>query len=72
LFSFTLWRSQDVHVIHPSWVIGITVELTFGVVVVITNLWFFIPVILWLSTIFTLRIIGVVFPTVGFLVVRSA
>jgi hypothetical protein len=72
LFSSALWWSQDVHVIHPSWVIGITVELTFGVIVIITNLWLFVPVIFWLGTIFTFSIIGVVFTAVSFLVVRGA
>jgi L-asparagine transporter-like permease len=64
--------AKNVHVIHPPWVIGIVVELPLGVIVIVTNLRLFVSVVFWLSTIFTVRIIGVVFSTVGFLVVRSA
>jgi hypothetical protein len=72
LFSFTLWRSQDVHVIHPPWVIGVIVELSVVIAVLVTNLWLLAPVVFWLRTIFTLRIIGVVFSTVRLLVVLNA
>jgi hypothetical protein len=72
LFSSALWWSQDVHVIHPSWVIGITVELALGVIIIITNLRLFVPVVFWLGNIFTFSIIGVVFTAVSFLVVRGA
>jgi hypothetical protein len=64
--------TKDVHVIHPSWVIGVIVELTLGVIVIITNLRLFVSVVFWLGTIFTLRIIGVVFSTVTLLVVLNA
>jgi len=64
--------SQDVHVIHPFWVIGVIVELTVCVVFVVTYLWLFAPEVLWFRTILTLSIIGVVFSTVSFLVVNGA
>jgi len=70
-FVSSRW-SQDVHVIHPSWVIGIIVELAFGVVVIVGNLWLLTSEVFWLRTIFALRVIGVVFTAVSFLVVRSA
>jgi hypothetical protein len=70
-FVSSRW-AKNVHVIHPPWVIGIVVELPIGVIVIVTNLRLFVSVVFWLSTIFTLRIIGVVFSTVRLLVVLNA
>jgi hypothetical protein len=64
--------TKDVHIIHPPWVIGVIVELTFGVVFVVTNLWLLAPKVLWFRTILALGIIGVVLSTVSFLVVNGA
>jgi hypothetical protein len=72
LFSSALWWSQDVHVIHPPWVIGIIVELSVVIAVLVTNLWLLAPVVFWLRTIFTLRVIGVILSTVSLLVVLNA